>query len=512
MKKLRDVFERIGFAPCVVAYFAVLFVIRGIVFRGAAMDEADELLFAQTFQRGYMFRNPPFFTWLLVALEKITPPSDSMPVLIRFAALATAYICLHRAALRFFDQRLALVAALSPVALYLIGWRMITTYTHSALLLAACAATLLSFLRLVEQPSAVRYGILGVVMGLGMLAKYNYPLFAIALFVAASARPEMRRAIVAPRFVLSVVIALAMFSPHAAWLVAHRDETSYVAQHRLGTAASWSDFGKRFYAIFAVGRSILEFIVPFVLMLPFVVRRDLPREAGQRSDTRWIGVSIALQLAIFVAAVFVTGAVQIRVHHMLTMFLFPLVIFGASRTRVHERRTLVILTTVALLILPLAFIDLARATTRRSEMLRQVDYSALAATFEKEGVSRGEVVSIERQYAFSGSIRPFLPAARVRSTKWPEFISSRAGTAPTVVFFWRRGELDPAFAAPLQRYLDQHPSLTVTSVDVPLQHGSQAAFSYIAIRPVSSEEKGSAEALMHDVLSQTSKERGWRNG
>jgi 4-amino-4-deoxy-L-arabinose transferase-like glycosyltransferase len=507
--------QRYGFVLAVIAYFGILFLLRGVVFSGAAMDEADELLFAQSFQRGYMFRNPPLFTWLLLLFESITPPSDSLPVLIRYLALATGYICLYRASLRLFRQRdVALVAALTPVALYLVGWRMITTYTHSALLFAACAATLLALLRLREDASLLRYVIFGIVLGVGLAAKYNFALFAGTLIVAACMDAQFRRLFSTPRFALSIVIALLLFAPHAGWLIEHRAESSYVAQHRLGTAESWSDFGKRFYALYALGRSLLEFVVPLLLLIPFALRkREITAEEGdERRLARWLERSLVLQLAILATSVFVAGAVQIRVHHVLTLMLFPIALLLHFRDRVNVRRARAMLLTVALLILPLAGVDLWRSAQRDSDRLRQVDYGALAATLRREQLDRGTAVVLERGYAISGSLRPYLPDAQIRSSKWPEFASARIPRQSTYVFLWRKGELDRGFAQPLQNFVERHPSLVISSIDVPTHGGNTVAFGYLALRPMNAVEHAEDQALADEVLRQTSVERGWRNG
>jgi 4-amino-4-deoxy-L-arabinose transferase-like glycosyltransferase len=515
-KALAELFAGWRFALVVLVYFSLLFVLRGMLFRGAAMDEADELFFAQTLQAGYMFRNPPLFTWLLLLIERLVPANESLPVLIRYLSLAAAYIFLHRAALRIFsDRRVAVIAALSPVALYLIGWRMITTYPHSALLLAACAATFFFILRLRENPSTNRYVALGLAMGMGLLAKYNYGLFATTLIAAACFDRDLRRVLVTPRFILSVAIALLLFSPHAAWLVHHRAESAYVAQRRLGTAESWSDLGKRAYALYALGRSMLEFIVPLLVLIPFALRRNGSFGANDETSRdigRWISRSLILQLSLLAIAAFLLGAVQIRVHHVITLVLFPFALLPFFSHRVHPRRMIAILGALGVAIVPLAAFDLSRTAQCSSDRLRQVDYRELAAALGRERADRGTVVVIERGYPISGSLRPYLPAARIQSTKWPEFESHRRARATTSVFLWRRGALDPAFAKPLQEHVATHPSLVVGSVEVAARTGGTVTFGYLVLRPSNPSEADEAMRLANEVLAQTSAERGWRNG
>src|SRR5262249_13183646 len=91
-------------------------------------------------------------------------------------------------------QDRAVLAALSPLLIPAIAWNSVNYLTHTLLLCALCLATVCCVLRL-SQARRLCYGrrgwggyaLLGVCVGMGVLSKYNYAVFAAALLLAALA-------------------------------------------------------------------------------------------------------------------------------------------------------------------------------------------------------------------------------------------------------------------------------------------------------------------------------------
>ncbi len=107
-----------GFVLCVGLYMLWLFAFRGFLFPAASGDDAEQLLFSQSFAWGYDLRNPPLYTWLVIASQQIFGVTIHSVAFVKFTAMFLMYFFLRHGALSVLGEgRLASVAALSPLAL-----------------------------------------------------------------------------------------------------------------------------------------------------------------------------------------------------------------------------------------------------------------------------------------------------------------------------------------------------------------------------------------------------------
>lgn len=107
---------------------------------------------------------------------------------LKFALLGATYCLLYRAALLLLrDPAIAALAGLSPIALYHVGWDAVLGFSHSIAMIALLASFYLALLRLDRHNGWRDYLLLGRAGGLGLLAKYNFGLMALAVLIAAAA-------------------------------------------------------------------------------------------------------------------------------------------------------------------------------------------------------------------------------------------------------------------------------------------------------------------------------------
>ena len=115
--------ERPGVPGVVLTLVLSLMFIRVGLFPGTGGDDGEQLIFSQFFDWGYQVRNPPLYTWLVIALSFVTGPTLWAVNIVKFTLLAGMYLMLWRAARYVIqDPRLAALAGLAPVLLYYIAW------------------------------------------------------------------------------------------------------------------------------------------------------------------------------------------------------------------------------------------------------------------------------------------------------------------------------------------------------------------------------------------------------
>lgn len=184
-----------------------------------AMDDAKTRMFAQVWQWGYQPDNPPLFEWLVRASVPLTGGGLETFLVIKYVCLVLAAAFVHLAVRLYADDRAAFGTAVGLVLLYQVGWNFHQAFTHSAILLPAVSALIWAFLRALQRPGTGRVAVLGLVVGISLLTKYNAALAIGGLFLSALAVPATRAVVLRPVFLLVPLIAGLFVLPHALWFL-----------------------------------------------------------------------------------------------------------------------------------------------------------------------------------------------------------------------------------------------------------------------------------------------------
>lgn len=188
-------------------------------------DEAEQMLWSQQLALGYGAQ-PPLYTWLQWGVNALVGPSVLALSLLKHALLALTYALMWLAARELLDERGAWWASASMLLLPALGWYSVRDHTHTILVTAmACGAWWL-LLRIVRQPRPLDFAALGLVCGLGMLAKYSFALVAGAMLLAALSVPRARRALLSRGWWWAPLVGLLVVGPHLVWLLSHLHEAT----------------------------------------------------------------------------------------------------------------------------------------------------------------------------------------------------------------------------------------------------------------------------------------------
>ena len=188
-------------------------------------DEAEQILWTQELALGYGAQ-PPLYTWLQWLTNQVVGPSVLSLSLLKHGLLALTYALMYLAGRELLGERGAFWASASMMLLPALGWYSVRDHTHTILVTAmACGAWWL-LLRIARRPRPLDFALLGLVCGLGMLAKYSFAMVAGALLVAALSVPETRRALLSRGWWWAPLVGLLVVLPHAVWLASHLAEAT----------------------------------------------------------------------------------------------------------------------------------------------------------------------------------------------------------------------------------------------------------------------------------------------
>jgi hypothetical protein len=257
----------LGVAAAAICFGLVHGTLRFIASPTLGQDDVIAAVFAQDWAWGYAPSNPPLYDWLLALLHEFTGPTLLSALVLRYGLLTATAVFTYLAALRVMgDRGWAALTALSLSLCYQIGWNIHEGVTQTSVLATLVAATLWIYLRLIDRGKLVDYAALGLCLGLGVLAKYNYPALVLTLLVASAFVPAARRRLADPRILLSLAIAAAIAAPFLAWLAAFSSDA--IATRLPGEGARYLPRLAR--GLFNVVKSPVGFLTPFLFVVPLI--------------------------------------------------------------------------------------------------------------------------------------------------------------------------------------------------------------------------------------------------
>ncbi|MEL6916801.1 MAG: glycosyltransferase family 39 protein, partial [Bacteroidota bacterium] len=193
----------------------------GISYMKAALEleDAEQAYYSQWWRWGYDDQ-PPLYTWLQIIFNSIFGVSKLSFALLRGLIFAGTLVMVYRFALAFLkDGSKAVLVVLSlsliPVFIDLTFRRL----SHTSLLILVVMATYLIIQRIRYRRTVLNYMLLGLLIGMGVLTKYNYGLFLGGLFLLLFVDTAFRKTVFNSRILVTLILVVLLVLPHFYWLV-----------------------------------------------------------------------------------------------------------------------------------------------------------------------------------------------------------------------------------------------------------------------------------------------------
>lgn len=433
------------------------FAIRLMLSPSLGIDDAEQILFAQHWAFGYRFRQPPLFTWTLLPVIDLVGPGVLAVSLIRYVFLGITYVFFYLTArLCLGDQRLAGLAVLSFASIYIFAFYAHHDLTHTTALSALIALSLYVMARLTNSPTWRSYIALGIVFGLGMLAKWNFAMLAIGLPLTCLLLRDYRHYVLTPKIIASLAVMVAILAPTALWMYAHGQSIAGVS----GDILSQDDTSDRIALWLAGGgallRSTLLFPLPFLPLFLLVFGKNLIAGARASSTTPhkaltpvFLGYLMLIVLALHALLIPLFDAVNFTERWLhpalmaLPIFLFAL----AERGPPPDRRLSQYLVLIAVLVAVAAGARLYRYAEGADDCGRCREFAPfaeLADGLRAAGFSRGTIVADGMH--IGGNLKMLFADSRVIDPAFPRDLWPDANTDDTpgaCILVWRDDDDHP---------------------------------------------------------------------
>jgi hypothetical protein len=263
-------------------------------------DEAEQVLAASEYVLGYP-KQPPLYSWIVrsvTLLFGMEYPNIYILSFLKYFFYGVFIYFLYLSAELVFgnsvkknknayllESQSKSGSELNPAFLVLVSSLLFVTYfydfardlTHSILATMFAAIGFYVYLRLWLKPSSLGYLLLGIVFGLGFLAKYNFIFFALSIVAASLLERRAFQILINPKTFLSIGSCLLVFTPNLIYLIKDKLNAVNYALDRSGSnenqVFSFIDILKS--SLGAFYETILVIGILLILFVTFIDKKRL---------------------------------------------------------------------------------------------------------------------------------------------------------------------------------------------------------------------------------------------
>ena len=488
-----------GVATRLIAFLALYFLLQTLLrifgLSALGVDDAEMVVITQHWAWGYGSQ-PPLYNWLQMATFAVLGFGAPAIAVLHFLLLFAAYLFVFLSGrLVFASDIKAAGACLALFAIPQIGWEALHSHTHTLLSLAVASATLYTMLRVIGRGRWLDYLLLGVAIALGILAKYSYLPFALALLVAALTMPALRGRVLSWRMLAALVLALVITLPHLDWVLAHTDETlsrtfKFGIEKESGLLLAW---GKGLVAMIAgVASYVALAVAVFAAVVLFPVRgRDAPARVrpGVPHGRAFLVRALVIALGLVLVAVLATRSTEVKERWLQpVLFVTPLVLMVLAETRltvVRERLLILFSGAIGIVLLVALAVAYLVPTVSGAPFRALAPFAELAEDIRDLGFADGTILA--QDFYIAGNLRLHLPDAAAAETEYGLSTIAEGHEAAPVVVAWsgRRDRPPKGLRALFEALCGPGPALdaaTPVRLTERYQHGSRAKYTLSVVK------------------------------
>lgn len=424
--------DRSAVIACILIVCVIHWAIRVLIAPVFTVEEAEQLLLAQSLQAGYEIRQPPMLAWLhafAVMAGGIHPAVIfTIKYILLFIALSFYYLAARNVLVR---PAMAASAVGAWALTFVVGWAVQEDLLGAVGLMACLSLTFHAITRILTWRRYRDWIYLGLTMGVGLLTHHLFIVFAASVMLAVTLSPFFRDAASPGRISAALCVALLIYSPYVFWVVTHLGS---VAEAVKEYGSTWEiDSGYIDRAVNAaaqLGRSMLEFSLPLLLfwmmlfwtlwlpvIYPIFARRNTDEEPHELAWRQLLVRSGALAVLAYLTSVLL-GMQAYKAHWMMpVLFTLPVWLFlhvkRGGEFPVAIRAFGAVVIAFALLVVAGRFVEWRWeiVTCREGGCRPYTPVEGWAEELRKAGFKTGTIIGADPH--LTGNLRSAFPYARI---------------------------------------------------------------------------------------------------
>ncbi|APQ16367.1 glycosyltransferase family 39 protein [Maribacter hydrothermalis] len=232
------------------------------------LEDAEQAYYSQWLRWGYDDQ-PPLYTWLQYGFNYLFGIGKIAFSMLRGLLFAGTLLLLYQfSVLRIKDtdksKLVVLLLVLVPVFIDFTFRRL----SHTSLLCLCVVASYYSIQLLKARKSISNYLLLGFLVGVGILSKYNYVFFLVTFALVTLWDKEMRAIVFNPKILVSILFSVLLVAPHIYWLLGPDEFQTFLAssvEEKIGIEEA--DFGFTLLPILIYAKGLFALIFPIFLVI-----------------------------------------------------------------------------------------------------------------------------------------------------------------------------------------------------------------------------------------------------
>ncbi len=275
------------------------------------LDEAEQIVFAQQLSAGYPSQ-PPLYTWLQHFIFQLLGTSLFSIALLKYSLIFLAIYFYHLLCRLYCKSSLlAWCATLSWALIPSIGYDLLPHRTHVILALLTACLTWYWFIRPSDLPKALWYAVFGLIIGAGLLSKFNYLIFLAVFLMTTLTVKEYRIRLLQPSLIITLIVALLSSGVYWWWLINNLQVGLYASYKLvLPGKGQWS-------GIIHLLEAIFSFVIPLIIIKLFFPLSHRKGFADAKHQ-------LLLRYHLLVLPLIVVGMVGGGVHNFKSHWILPL--------------------------------------------------------------------------------------------------------------------------------------------------------------------------------------------
>ena len=330
------------------ALLAARLIANSFAVTGLVPNEAQYWFWSRDLELGY-FTKPPLLAWLIRGISELCGQGEAClrsfpPVLL---AIAAWFVFLTGRAL--YGTPIAVWSAVVFATLPLTAF-LVTAITTDVPLLLVWSIALYLWTMLIERKSMAWALSLGLIIGVGLLAKYAMIYFTLCMAIQAMVSVEAREALRNRRGLVIVLVALVLIAPNLYWNYAH----DFISFSQTAKSAGW-------YRQIVTPPQLLQFLLSQFLVygpILFFMLMWIAAVAIRRGTDRRVVMLLSFSLPIII--LMTVQALVSRAHANWTIAAAPAAAILVTAWLLERRRKIIfgataatnVLATAAMLIGP----------------------------------------------------------------------------------------------------------------------------------------------------------------
>lgn len=369
----------------------------------------------------YQENNPPSYEWMLYGVQQVVGEGPLSHLVLRYALMALIGITVHRMVLAYSGSRVqAAAASYGLFGFYWFAWYMHEAMTHTITLVLVCFLFFAATVRHLERPSLASAALVGLVAGLGLIAKFNFAILICAMGLTLAFDPKLRARLADPRLLVGLLVATAVAGPVIYGVSRLGGDLTAMSATQL-TENRVGHLGRSLLGAGRYVTALVLFYLPWALLAGAVLLVARRRGAVERPAVRPIAEHLFARFNWTAIPAGLLAVVLFGVSSVTERYMFPVAIgvvlaFHVTwARRIPERLLLTAFVPVGLGVMVIcltirAATGLTGAVPEGRENKRMDPYDRLAATLTERGLAEAFFITIDRFEA--GNLATVLPGAR----------------------------------------------------------------------------------------------------